>query len=111
MRHVAVTRAAYGTLLLFVPGAVMRIASGEPTDRASRVVARILGLRHLVQALVLERNGTRGRLLAGTAIDAVHALSMVGLAVLSRDHRWSAALDAALATALAANGLREAPDV
>jgi hypothetical protein len=108
MRYAAVARATYGAFLLFVPGAVIQVASGESVDRASAVVGRVLGARHLVQALVLERAGTRGSFLVGAAIDAVHALSMVGLAALSRNYRRPAALDAALATGLAINGLREA---
>ncbi len=110
MSYAVVARAAYGALLLLAPGAVIRMASGAPTARASRVVARILGLRHLAQALILGRTGARNRLLVGVAIDTAHALSMIGLAVLKRDYRRSAALDAVLATGLAANGLREAHD-
>ncbi len=110
MRYAAVLRAAYGALLLLVPGVMMRVVSGEPAARVSSAVARILGLRHLVQAHFLERHGTRNRLLAGVAIDAAHTLSMVGLAALNRDHRRSAALDAVLVTGLAANGLQEVRD-
>ena len=108
MRYAGVPRAAYGALLLLVPGMIMWVVCGEPAARVPRMVARILGLRHLTQALLLERNGTRNRLMAGATIDAAHALSMVGLAALNRDHRWSAALDAVLATGLAVSGLREA---
>ncbi len=108
MRYAVVPRAAYGALLLLVPGMMMRMVSGEPVARVPSAVARILGLRHLVQALLLERNKTRNRLLAGTAIDAAHALSMVGFAVVHEDYRRPAALDAVLATGLAINGLREA---
>lgn len=112
MRFAVAARAIYGASLLLVPEALIRVASGEPGDRAPVVVvARILGLRHLVQALTIERKGTRNWLLVGAAIDMTHALSMVGIAVLSRDHRRLAALDAALATGLATNGLREARNV
>ncbi len=84
------------------------VTSGEPADRVSAVVARVLGLRHLAQALIIDRAGTRNWLLLGAAIDATHALSMVGLAVVSRERRRLAALDAALAGGLAANGIWEA---
>ncbi len=108
MRYAAVGRAAYGASLLLAPGAVIRIAAGSGSaDRASTTVGRVLGLRHLVQALIIDRTGIRSRLLAGTAIDAAHALSMVALAALNMKRRRLAALDAALAGGLAANGLRE----
>ncbi len=108
MRYAAVARAAYGLLLLLVPDAVVRLASSEPMYLTPTVVGRILGLRHLVQALTIERIETRNLLLAGTAIDVAHALSMLALAALNRNHRRLAALDAALAGGLAVNGLREA---
>jgi hypothetical protein len=101
-------RAAYGISLLLAPGMVIRVTSGEPPDRASKVVGRILGFRHLVQVLIMERAGTRNRLLAGAAIDATHALSMAGLAALDKNHRRLAALDAALAGGLTIDGLWEA---
>jgi hypothetical protein len=108
MRYVAVGRAAYGLSLLLAPGAVMRVASGRTMGQAPKVVGRILGARHLVQALVVERVGTRNRLLAGTAVDAAHALSMIWLATLDRGCRRPATYDALIATGLAINGLREA---
>ncbi len=108
MSCAAVARASYGVFLLLAPGTMVRLASGGSTDLDSRVLGRVLGFRHLAQALVVDRAGTRDRLLVGVAIDAAHALSMVGLAALNRDYRRSAALDAALATGLAINGLREA---
>lgn len=110
MRYVALVRAAYGALLLLAPGAAVRLASGEPADPASTLVGRVLGLRHLAQALVMDRAGNRDRLLVGAAIDAAHALSMLGLAASNREHRRVAALDAVLATGLAISGLREARD-
>jgi hypothetical protein len=108
MRYAAVARATYGVFLLVVPDKLIQGVSGELTNQAPKVVRRILGARQLAQALTIERSGTRGWLLVGTAIDATHALSMVGLALLSRNYRRPAALDAALASGLAINGLREA---
>ena len=108
MKYAAATRTAYGVLLLLMPSVVIRVASGGPADRTPLVVGRVLGLRHLIQALIIERRRTCKRLLVGTAIDAVHALSMVGIAVLNKNHRQLAMLDAVLATGLAIDGLREA---
>ncbi|MCA1731317.1 MAG: hypothetical protein LC751_18540 [Actinobacteria bacterium] len=108
MMRRATARAVYGASLLLAPGAVIRITSGESADRASVVVGRALGLRHLAQALIIDRNGTRDRLLIGAVIDATHALSMAGLAASDTDHRWLAVLDAALAGGWTINGIREA---
>ena len=108
MRYSALARAVWGTSLLLAPGQAIRAVSGETADRASKITGRILGFRHLTQALTIERAGTRGWLLAGAAIDATHALSMVGLATLSERYRRLAALDAVLAGGWAINGLREA---
>lgn len=112
MKYAVAARAIYGVSLLLVPGALVRVASDELADLApTLIMGRVLGLRHLAQALTIERKGTRNWLLVGAAIDAAHALSMVGIAALSRNHRRLAALDAALATGLATNGLREARNV
>lgn len=108
MRYTAIVRAAYGLFLLLAPRTGVRLASGESADRVSTVVSRVLGLRHLAQALVLDLAGTRDRLLTGAGIDATHALSMAGIAALNRKYRRFAALDAALATGLTINGLRRA---
>ncbi len=108
MRYALVTRAAYGALLLLVPGVMMRMVSGESAAGVPSAVARILGFRHLTQALLLERNGTRKWLLAGTAIDAAHALSMVGLAALNRGLAGRRRSMWCLATRLAVSGSREA---
>lgn len=112
MNYTAVVRVVYGLSLLLAPGAVIRGLAREPADSASKIVGRILGLRHLVQALTLERADTRGRLLpVSAAIDGAHALSMLGVVALDRDHRRQAGLDAALAAILTLNELREARNV
>jgi len=74
------------------------------------VVTRVLGGRHLLQSLLTATAGTAGMppaavLAAGAAIDTGHALSMAGLAVMSRPLRRAALTDAALETGLATLGL------
>ena len=108
MRYVTVGRAAYGLSLLLAPGALIQVASGHTMGQAPKLVGRILGARHLVQALVVGRMGTRNWLLVGTAVDVAHALSMIWFAVLDRGYRRPATLDAVLAVGLAVSGLREA---
>ncbi len=108
MRYTAIVRASYATLLLLASGTVVRLVSGGSEDRVTTVAGRVLGFRHLAQALIVDCAGTRSRLLVGVVIDAVHALSMLGLALSSKGYRRPAALDAVLATGWTLNGLREA---
>lgn len=104
MRLLPGARLAYGVPLLLAPSVAVRLA-GSPADGASAAVARILGARHVAQALTLERAGSRSRVLLGAGVDLLHTLSMIGVAALSKDHRRAASLDAALALGLAACGL------
>ena len=71
-------RAAYGIRLLLNPSAV-----GQ--DTASRVLARVLGVRQLAQAGLAAWQGGRTTHSLGAVVDALHALSM--LPVASRP-RW-----------------------
>jgi len=109
-RAAEVGRIAYGAALLVFPGALVRMVSGGKADRPSRIGARILGARHLVQAAVVGRGGGRPLLAAGAATDALHALSMVALATFDSGHRRIAATDAVVAALFAAGGLREVRD-
>lgn len=97
-------RVIYGAAMLLVPrpalAALTRpVSARRAPDATEVVVARVLGLRQLVQAAVA-RALPRGRT-AGALVDAVHALSMLAWAVLDRGHR-SAALSSAVAFAATA---------
>jgi hypothetical protein len=108
MRYAVAARVTWGVSLLLAPGTVIRVVSREPVDRVSGRVGRVLGLRHLAQALTIERGGTRNWILAGASIDAAHALSMVGVATIGGKYGRLAALDAAIAGGWAVSGLWEA---
>ena len=100
MRGSTVIRAVYGMILLLWSDRVIHVVSDESVSRAA-TVGRILGARHVLQAFTIERTNSRGLLCFGAAVDTVHALSMVGIAVLDEEHRWLAASDAILASGLA----------
>lgn len=104
MSRVAVLRGAYGALLLVAPDAYAGAVQGQSLRGAARTTARVLGARHLVEALALAR-GTRWPRLAA-AVDATHAASMVGAAALRRPDRRVALADAAVAGSLALLTLR-----
>lgn len=103
VRHLlTVVRLGWGVLLLVAPGEAIRVLGGENTGRG-RVVARILGGRHVVQA-VWERRGSPGREGAGALVDALHAATGVGIAGLDARARRAALTDAALATGFSVGG-------
>jgi hypothetical protein len=102
VRPLAAIRAAYGIVLLAVPGTLLQ-ATGSDATTGRITVARILGARHLLQGLV-QRRGAVPRL--GAAVDALHAMSMFGLAALNDGVRAAAAVDGSVATTFAAAGMR-----
>ncbi len=99
----AVTRLTYGTVLMLAPG-VLGHGGGDSRDRRFRVVVRILGLRHLLQACIEVRWPTRSVRRAGTAADALHAATDIGCAVIDGPRRRAAMCDAGVALTFAAVG-------
>lgn len=105
-----VVRLMWATALLAIPGRLMRLFGVVPDPAALRV-ARILGVRHMLQgSLELLRAG-QGLGRVGPAIDGAHALTMGSLAALDRRRRRVAGLDGAIATGLAIGGLSVAAGV
>ena len=75
-------RALWGALLLVEPGLVLRVLPHQSLDSAAVGFARALGARHLAQAAVADtrRGSSRRWVLAGAAVDATHASTMLALA-------------------------------
>ena len=103
----ALTRMAWGALLVAVPGRVV-VALGGADTVVSRRVERTLGVRHLLQGTVELAAWPRWRRL-GVAVDLLHASTGVALAVADRRWRRPAALDASITTAFAAGGVDHQP--
>jgi hypothetical protein len=121
-------RACYGGLLLCAPRRMITLAAGHPANPRAAAVARLLGARHLLQAALtagalaqaVPAAGLRPEavpadglwpgtvLLAGSAIDTVHAASMVGLAAACRPLRRAVLADALLEASLVAAGIMTA---
>ena len=94
-RTAAVVRAGWGVFLLGAPAAVL--AGFGHSGTGPEEVVRVLGARHVAQA-VLTATLPRSRVVpAGTAADALHAVTAAALAVASPRWRRAAAADAALA--------------
>lgn len=108
MSRLTLVRAAWGAALLLAPDRVLSALPHQQLDRPTRVFARVLGARELAQAAIIARRPTRGWVLAGTAVDATHATTMVGLALLNPDRRKLALSNVVTASAFAVTGLHRA---
>jgi len=100
----AAVRAGYGALLLGAPGPVIRLYTGHRADPRTRLVARLLGARHLAQAMATAGPAGRVVLALGVEADLAHAASMVGLAGFDRARRRAGLVDAAAASSFAVVG-------
>ena len=79
-------------------------ASRRTGDRLERSLLELLAGRHFVQLVLTMARPTRKVVAVGATVDALHSLSMVGLAAASPTHRRGAITDAAVAGGLAAAG-------
>lgn len=101
-------RGAYGVVMLLFPGRVVAAYSGHPARRGDLRVARVLGARHVVQAIACAGTPTRAVLLLGAETDVAHAASALGLAALDRPRRRAGLVDAVVATLFAIAGVVDA---
>ena len=79
-------------------------ATGHATSQRACTVARILGARHLAQAVLTLWRPRPAMLLAGAGIDACHAASMLALAMAGPRVRRAGIADAVTAAAFTATG-------
>jgi hypothetical protein len=89
---------------------MIRLGTPQPAGSGAVTMTRVLGARHLLQALVTATAPSAGLspdavLAAGAAVDAVHAGSMIVVAVTCRPLRRVALADAALEASLGAFGV------
>lgn len=101
-----IVRGAWGGVLLLDPGLPLRLGGGRDTTGV-REATRILGARHLIEAVVLARTHDPRVRRWVAAVDGVHAVSMLGLAALSPRLRRDALLSAASAAGLVAMSLAD----
>jgi hypothetical protein len=86
-------RLVYGIAQLRAPAMVARAVGGRADDDSLRV-RRVLGARHVVQALLL-LGAPRGYHVIGAAVDATHAATAFAWAGLDRTRRGDAAINGA----------------
>ena len=103
-RGLTAARLGWGAALVLAPGPMVKALGGADTRR-SRRVARVLGVRHLVQGL-WERTSAPERLRLGSLVDASHAVSAVTLALYDRRWRRAAVTDAAVAMTFGLGGIQ-----
>jgi hypothetical protein len=99
-RTTAAAFGAEGVVLLVRPD--LPAAAGLAAPDLPRGVVRLLGARRVVQAGVELAVPRRGVVLAGAAVDALHALSMLAAALRWPRHRRAALLSAGTAALAAA---------
>ncbi|MGN6200166.1 hypothetical protein [Humibacter sp.] len=89
-------RAALGSAELVAPSLVARLLLWRKPATTEVVVARVLGVRHLVQAGLTWKAGS-GIHVLGADVDLLHCASMLLLAVFDAKHRRAALTTAAIA--------------
>lgn len=102
-RVLTAVRLAYGAALLVEPAELLS-ALGLRSDGRARTFARLLGGRHLVEALLVTRSGSAASM-AGAAVDGGHAVTAAAWAVGDRRHRRALVLNAACASVLAGEAI------
>ena len=104
-RVLEVVRAAFGLSELLLPNIVAEHILGHRADPRERVFIRILGARHLIQAAVLfPVTGVAGHRL-GALVDAIHATTMLVVAVKDPQRKVAATVNATAAAIFAAGEL------
>src|SRR4051794_12977839 len=84
VRATEVARTAYGLAEIMAPGALAGRALGVRRNRTERTVARLLGARHVTQAVLTTMVGDQRARLVGGGVDALHSCSMVAWALAER---------------------------
>ena len=102
VRPTEVVRAAYGLVELVAPAAPAGRVLGVRRDRTERGVARLLGARHLTQAVLTTLADSPRARLVGGGVDALHAVTMAGWALADRRRARQAWAEALTATLFAA---------
>ena len=104
---VALTGAAFGAALLWQPRRVLALTGADPDLPGAVVAARVLGTRHLLQAVAISAAPTQAARWSGR-IDGLHAASMLALATISPEYRRAALASAGVASVLGAGAARSA---
>ena len=97
----AIVRGVWGGVLLTDPALPLRMGGGRQAPEVT-LAMRLLGARHLAEALILTRYPRSAARRAIIAVDLLHAASMLALARARADLRRDALLSATTASVLVA---------
>ncbi len=101
-RRIELVRGGWGLACVVVPDALLTsVFRTEPSVRATRTI-RVLGVRHLVQAVASGLAPTPAVLAVGIWVDALHAATAAAAAALDRRRRAAFGTDAVIAGTFAA---------
>jgi hypothetical protein len=103
----AVAEACWGSALVFSGDRVLQRVAQEPVGRPVIRIARVLGIRELLQALITAWRPTRRTLRFAAAVDALHAATMVTAASARVGPRRLSVASAGVASVFSAAGLVE----
>jgi hypothetical protein len=106
IRAIELIRAGWGAVLVAAPAEVLEHIHGVQVDRKALTVTRILGARHLAQALLSGVNPGPEVLAAGVWVDTVHSATALGLAGVDRHRARGGVTDAVVAASWAVLGWR-----
>jgi hypothetical protein len=98
-------RLIWGVALCAAPGRILGLMGGADEGLGPRRIMRVLGARHVVQALAVYQFGGEATRL-GVGADLLHGATDVGFGVVDARWRRAALTDAAIATGFAVAGLR-----
>ena len=96
-----IVRGLYGLCQLVAPRLLAESVIKVSVGPVEATVIRVLGGRHLLQAVLTLRTRHSGVHRLGGVVDLLHALSMVGVGVASHSNRRAALADAAVASTFA----------
>jgi len=103
----ALAEGCFGAVLIVWTRPLMQSLAREPVDRQVVIVARILGVRYVLQGFVTARRPTPRVLEVGAAVDALHAATMIAGAAAHVGPRRLTMASAIAAGAFAAVGVAE----
>jgi hypothetical protein len=98
-------RATFGALQLLAPDLLTDRVLNRRLDSRARTVSRLLGARHLTQALASGRAPTTAVLALGAEVDLLHAVTSIALGIIDRRRRRVALADAFVASTFAVAGV------
>jgi hypothetical protein len=101
-----VAQSLWGITLLAAPRQVLQVIGGASEERTPQRVMRVLGARHVAQAIAEHVFGDPAVRL-GVWVDGLHALTGVGFACADARWRGAALADAAITSGFAAYGLSD----